>query len=60
MVACCAYNGDFEQAAVHAAALGEFSPTYIPSILRGDMLIYKTPGHNNLLVEGLRKAGMNE
>jgi TolB-like protein/class 3 adenylate cyclase len=60
MVACCAYNGDFEQAAVHAAALEEFSPTYIPSILRGDLLIYKTPGHNNLLVEGLRKAGMNE
>ena len=60
MVACCAYNGDFEQAAVHTAALDELSPTYIPSILRGDLLIYKTPGHNNLLVEGLRKAGINE
>jgi adenylate cyclase len=60
MVACCAYKGDFEQAAVHVAALEEFSPTYISSILRGDLLIYKTPGHNNLLLEGLRKAGMNE
>jgi adenylate cyclase len=60
MVACCAYNGDLEQAAAHVAALAEFSPTYIPSILRGDLLIYKTPGHNNLLIEGLRKAGMSE
>jgi len=60
MVACCAYNGDLDKAAAHAAALAEFSPAYIPSILRGDLLIYKTPSHNNLLVEGLRKAGMNE
>jgi len=59
MVACCACNGDLEQAAVHAAALEEFSPVYIPSILRGDLLIYKTPCHNNLLVEGLRKAGLD-
>ena len=58
MVACCAYNGDLEQANVHAAALEEFSPEYIPSLLRGDVQIYKAPSHNNLLLEGLRKAGL--
>ena len=60
MVACCAYTGDFEQAAGHADELASFAPDFIPTILRGDMLLYKIPSHNTLLVDGLRKAGLKE
>ncbi len=60
MVACCAYNGELEQAASHAAELEEFSPGYIPTILRGDLQIYKLAKHNNLLVEGLRRASIGD
>jgi TolB-like protein len=60
MVACCAYTGDFEQAVRHVDELKLFSPDFIPAILRGDLLLYKMPSHNKLLVEGLRKAGLNE
>jgi TolB-like protein len=60
MVACCAYTGDFEQAALHADELKSFAPDFIPTLLRGDMLLYKMPEHNKLLVDGLRKAGLKE
>jgi TolB-like protein len=60
MVACCAYTGDFEQAARHADELKSFAPDFIPTILRGDMLLYKIPSHNTLLVDGLRRAGLKE
>jgi adenylate cyclase len=60
MVACCAYTGDFEQAAGHADELASFAPDFIPTILSGDMLLYKIPSHNALLVDGLRKAGLKE
>ena len=57
MVACCAYMGKLEEAKDHANALNVFSPEFIPNILRGDIQIFKMPDHNNLLVEGLGKAG---
>ena len=60
MVACCAYTGDFEQAVRQVDELKLFSPDFIPAILRGDLLLYKMPNHNQLLVEGLRKAGLSE
>ena len=60
MVACCAYTEDFQQAAQHADEIKTFSPDFIPTILRGEMLLYKMPGHNRLLVDGLRKAGLKE
>jgi TolB-like protein len=60
MVACCAYTGDFEQAVHHADELKSFAPDFIPTILRGDMLLYKMPEHTKLLVDGLCKAGLKE
>jgi TolB-like protein len=60
LVACCAYTGDFQQATQHADEIKTFSPDFIPSILRGDMLLYKMPDHNRLLEDGLRKAGLKE
>ena len=60
MVACCAYTGNLEEAANHADELRIFSPDFIPTILRGDLLLYRDSAHNKLLIEGLRKAGLHE
>ncbi len=40
--------------------LEAFAPDFLPSILCGDMTLYKMPEHNALLVDGLRKAGLPE
>ena len=34
------------------------APDFIPTILRGDLTLYKMSEHNDLLAEGLRKAGL--
>jgi TolB-like protein/class 3 adenylate cyclase len=60
MVACCAYMGNLEEAAKHADELSVFSPDFIPTILRGELLLYRNEEHNKLLLEGLRKAGLYE
>lgn len=58
MVACCAYTDDPMGAARHAHELETFAPEFISSILDGKMNLYKMPKHNSLLVQGLRKAGL--
>ena len=60
MVACCAYTGDLEEAVYHAKEIQTFAPDFISSVLRGELELYKMADHNNLLVEGLRKAGLSE
>jgi hypothetical protein len=60
MVACCAYTGNLEEAAHHADELKVFSADFIPTILRGELLIYRNSAHNKLLIEGIRKAGLYE
>jgi len=60
MVACCAYAGNLEEAAHHADELRVFSPDFIPTILRGDLLLYRDSAHNKLLIDGLRKASLHE
>jgi hypothetical protein len=60
MVACCAYTGNLEEAAQHADELSVFSPDFIPTILRGDLSLYRNEEHNKLLLEGLRKSGLYE
>ena len=60
MIACCAYAGEFEEATRNAEFLESVAPDFIPSILRGDLTLYKLPEHNALLVDGLRKAGLTE
>ena len=57
-VACCAYAGEFEEAMRNAKFLESVAPDFIPSILSGNMTLYKMPEHNRLLVDGLRKAGL--
>ncbi len=42
----------------NAKILESAAPNFIPSILSGNMTLYKMPEHNRLLVDGLRKAGL--
>jgi TolB-like protein len=60
MIACCGYRGELKEAKEHIDYLESFSPDFIPSVLQGDLSLYKMPEHNALLVEGLRKAGLTE
>ena len=60
MVACCAFTDDPEGAARHAHELDAFAPDFIPGILSGEMTLYKMPEHNELLLKGLRKAGLQQ
>lgn len=60
MIACCAFDGDLEEAGKHIDYLKSFAPEFIPSVLRGDITLYSDPAHNALLAEGLRKAGVLE
>ena len=59
MIACCGHAGDLGEAARQAADLETFAPDFLSSILSGQMTLYKMPEHNALLVDGLRKAGLN-
>jgi TolB-like protein len=60
MIACCGHAGGLDEAAKQAADLKAFAPDFLPSILNGDMTLYKMPDHNKLLVDGIRKAGLPE
>jgi adenylate cyclase len=60
IIACCGHAGDLDEAAKQAAGLWAFAPDFLPSILNGDMTLYKMPDHNKLLVDGIRKAGLPE
>jgi adenylate cyclase len=60
IIACCGHAGDLDEAAKQAANLKAFAPDFLPSILNGDMTLYKMPDHNKLLVDGIRKAGLPE
>jgi len=56
MIACCIHKGDTVKAKEHLSFLDSFAPDFVPSILRGELTLYRLPEHNNLLVDGLRKA----
>ena len=60
MVACTAYAGNLDEARQHADALSEFSPDFVASILRGELVLYRQAEHNALLVDGLRQSGLFE
>lgn len=60
MVACCAYAGEFDEARRHATELAKFSPGFITSLLSRDLVLYRQSAHNDLLIEGLRQAGVSE
>ena len=59
MVACCVHDGDLKEAAEHVEYLNSFAPDFIPSVLRGNLTLYKMPEHNALLADGLQKAGLS-
>ena len=58
MVAANAYRGDLEAAASHAEALKAFAPEFLNAVLSGKTAVCKLPEHNELFVEGLRRAGL--
>jgi hypothetical protein len=55
-----AYLGDLEAARPHAQALEDFAPEFVQAVLSGQVEVCKSPEHNRLFIEGLRKAGLTE
>ena len=60
MIACCGHSGELEDAPTHIDFHQSFAPDFLPSVLRGDLTLYKMPEHNALLADGLHKAGLSE
>lgn len=58
MIAANAYLGDLAAAKSHAKALQEFAPDFLPAVLSGAIEVCAIPEHNDLFVEGLRRAGL--
>ena len=56
MTACCVYLERFDEARQHAAELAKFAPDFLPAVLRGDLVLYRHPEHNDLMIEGLRQV----
>lgn len=56
MIACCVHTGDLEKAKEHMDYLRSFAPDFIPSVLGGDMTLYKDQRHNAAIVDALRGA----
>ena len=60
MIASCAYAGDHVEAQKQARRLEEFAPDFVPSLLNGNLALYKYQEHNDLLLQGLCKAGYGD
>jgi len=60
MIACCVHKGELRKAEEHAGFLNSFAPEFIPSILGGDLKLYRMPNHNALLIDALSKVGLTE
>ena len=58
MIACCTHTGLDDEARQHAEALSEFSPDFVGTLLRGEVVLYRDPEPNALLVNGLRQSGL--
>lgn len=56
MIASAAHLGQPDAGWPHVQALSNFAPAFLNSILSGELVLYKLPEHNALLVEGLKKA----
>jgi len=57
LIACLAHLNDTVNLVQNKQALEAISPDFVPSLLRGDMTLFKLPEHNELLISGLLKAG---
>ncbi len=60
MVACAAESGDEALAREHIDYLDSFAPDFIPSLFRRENPIFQQAEHTELLLDGLRKAGLSE
>ena len=58
MIAYAAESGDPQLLKSHLDALMEFAPNFIDSLFRGDNRLFQKPEHMNMLLDGLRKAGL--
>ena len=58
MIAYAAELGDSQLLKTHLDALLEFAPDFIDSLFRGDNRLFQKPEHMNMLLDGLRKAGL--
>ncbi len=58
MVAGYGYLGDLGAADSHVEALKSFAPEKIPAVFSGTIEVFKLPEHNELLVNGLHRAGL--
>ena len=58
MIAYAAESGNEQLLKRHLDALLEFAPDFIGSLFRGDNRLFQKPEHMNMLLDGLRKAGL--
>ena len=58
LIASSAFIGDFEEATKQAEQLKAFAPEFIPSLVSGDLSLFQQAETNELLLQGLRKAGL--
>ena len=52
--------GNIEEAAHHADELRLFSPGFLATILRGELILIRNAEQNKLLLEGLGRSGLPE
>lgn len=57
MIAAYGHLGEWESAARHVAAICDFAPETLSTVVSGEYRIFKLGEHNRLLIEGLRLAG---
>ena len=57
MIASAAHLGRAEAARPHAEALAAFAPAFTDGIVSGRLVLYRLAEHNQLLIDGLCKAG---
>ena len=60
MVAYAAEVGDEALQRTHLDKLNSFVPVFIPNLLQGEKRIFPKDEHMNMLLDGLRKAGLAE
>ena len=58
MIAANACLGDLTAARAHTDTLNSFAPEFLTAVISGEVQICKLPEHNELLIDGLRKAGI--
>ena len=58
MISGYAHLGDLESARSHLEALKNFAPGVLSAVLSGSRKIFKLSEHNRLLLEGLKRAGV--